>query len=124
MPAYRSKFEGRVIAALKKRGVQFEYEPIRLPYNRPQNYIPDIVLANGIIVEIKGRFTSSDRTKMILVQEAHPDKDIRLVFQRGMNKLYKGSITTYAQWAKQHGFQWAEGFIPLSWINEDGSQNS
>ncbi len=92
-----------------------------MPYARPQHYIPDVVLGNGIIVEIKGRFTSSDRTKMRLVQQAHLDKDIRFVFQRAANRLYKGSNTTYSQWADQHGFKWAEGFIPLPWIDEDAS---
>jgi hypothetical protein len=31
------------------------------------------------------------------------------------NKIYKGSKTTYADWATKNKFEWAEGSIPEEW---------
>lgn len=86
---------------------------------RPATYRPDfLLLANGILIESKGYFLAEDRTKHLLVKEQHPSLDIRFVFSRARNPLRKGSRTTYAAWAEKHGFRWAEGDIPLDWINE------
>lgn len=81
-------------------------------------YTPDFVLANGIIVETKGRFITSDRQKHLMIKEQHPDLDIRFVFSNPNSKLYKGSKTTYADWCDKHGFKWAKEEIPLEWIKE------
>jgi len=58
---------------------------------------------NKIYIEAKGRFTSSDRTKMLRVKELHPDKDIRLVFMQD-NYLTKRKIKRYTEWATDNGF--------------------
>ena len=42
--------------------------------------------------------------------------DLRFVFQNQNNKLFKGSKTTYAQWAEKHGFMFAHRHIPQSWL--------
>lgn len=96
------------------------YEPAdgKLPYVLEMKYLPDIRLPNGTYVEIKGRLDSTDRRKMIAVKKAHPDLDIRFVFMRAHNLLYKGAKTTYAQWADKEGFVWSEGAIPESWYTE------
>lgn len=54
---------------------------------------------------------------MLLVRD-QTKADIRLVFSRPNNRLSKSSKTTYAQWAVKHGFPWAEGTVPASWIKE------
>jgi hypothetical protein len=41
------------------------------------------------------------------------------VFQNANAKIYKGSKTTYAKWAEDHDFKWADkGIVPASWIKE------
>ncbi|GAF70452.1 unnamed protein product, partial [marine sediment metagenome] len=69
-----------------------------------------------IYIEYKGVLDLATRKKMILVRDQHPDKDIRFVFQRGMNKIRKGSKTTYMMWAAKNGFDAADGNLPLSWL--------
>ena len=73
-----------------------------------------------MLIETKGRFETSDRTKHLLIQEQHPDIDIRFVFQNAKKKLYKGAKTTYADWCKKHGFQYAEQELPRSWFRRKG----
>ena len=41
---------------------------------------------------------------MILLKEQHPELDIRIVFQDMKKPIYRGSKTTYAKWATDHGF--------------------
>lgn len=114
--AYRSKFEGRVAAALDSAGAAFLYECSRLPYVTERTYTPDFELPNGVILEAKGFFKPADRTKMIAVKKAHPELDIRFVFQAN-NRLSKSSKTTYGAWADKHGFPWCIGpTIPESWL--------
>ena len=101
----RSKFEARVeVALLNLTGGKVEYEITAIPYTLESNYWPDFQVPYAIYVEAKGRFTGPDRRKMLAVKKAHPEKDIRLCFMRN-NPLYKGSKTTYLQWAAKHGFK-------------------
>lgn len=111
----RSGYEARVMEDLDIRSVGYTYEGERIPYTSEHHYHPDLTLENGVIVEIKGYFPSPDRRKMLLVKQQHPDKDIRLLFQRD-GRLYKGSKTTYSMWAEKNGFPWAIGEeIPDDW---------
>lgn len=117
----RSDFELRVAKDLEKRKVRFKYEEQVLFYEVPARkarYTPDFILSNGIIVEVKGRLTTADRKKMVLVQLSNPSLDIRLLFQRANNPIRKGSKTTYALWAEKHGFKWSEETIPQEWLDE------
>ena len=120
---FRSGYEQTVIESLKNRGVPYAYEPYRIKYEifRTSTYTPDIVLNNKVIVEVKGHFDSADRTKMVRVKQQNPGLDIRFLFKYPNDKLYKGSKTTYAQWAERNGFPWAKGpIIPQEWITEAG----
>lgn len=114
----RSGLEQKVCEDLKQRGVGYEYEQMKLRYIRPESthtYTPDIVLANGIILELKGRFTAEDRKKMLLVQKAHPDLDIRMLFSNSKSKLSKASKTTYSDWCIKNGFQYCDKSVPEEW---------
>jgi hypothetical protein len=114
---YRSKLEERVAKWLDLNDHSFEYESLKLPYTIQSEYIPDFVLPNGVILETKGWFKPEDRRKMLAVKEAHPELDIRLVFQNPRNLLSKDSETTYAEWAEAHGFEWAHyNFVPNEWF--------
>ncbi len=113
---YRSRFEERLALALEQAKVNFSYETLRLPYTVERVYTPDFILPNGVIVEAKGFWEPSDRTKHLAVREAHPDADIRFCFLNANNKLSKKSKTTYAAWCDKKGFLWCEKVIPSSWI--------
>ncbi len=118
---YRSGLEVKITNDLKARGVPFEYEPIKLSYLQPgkvRSYAPDIVLGNGIIIEVKGIFERADRQKHLLVKEQHPNRDIRFLFQSASKPIYKGSKTTYARWCEDNGIKWCEKRVPQEWIDE------
>ena len=111
----RSGFERTLAAQLKSKKVKFEYEPLVLNYTISHTYTPDFVIANGVIIEAKGKLDPQTRQKMLAVKAQHPELDIRFVFMRGENKLSKSSKTTYMDWAKKHGFPAADGTIPDEW---------
>ena len=81
---YRSGLEEFVIKNLNERYVKFEYEQYVVCYFKPQKeskYTPDLRLANGIIIEIKGYLKREDRMKHILIQQQHPTLDIRFLLE-------------------------------------------
>ena len=119
----RSKFEADVASDLAARGVSFQYEKRRMTYELPRTYIPDFELMNGIIIEAKGWFKPSDRTKMLEVKLAHPDADIRFVFQNPGLRIGGMKSATYAQWAERNGFPWAKGTVPAEWTTEKGKSD-
>jgi len=116
---FRSGLEYRLAKELEDSGFTYEYEKLRIKYQRkPSTYTPDFELHNGIIIEGKGRFISSDRAKHLLIKEQRPELDIRFVFSNSSSKLYKGSNSTYASWCEKHGFLYADKLIPKDWLNE------
>jgi len=116
---FRSGLEYKVACQLDDSGVAYEYENLRVKYQRKEStYTPDFELPNGIIIEVKGRFTSSDRSKHLRIKEQHPELDIRFVFSNSNNKLSKKSNTSYADWCKRHGFRYSDKTIPKSWLEE------
>jgi len=133
-PKYRSGLERRVCNNLRNRRVKFSYEPYKLDYTKEvkqglcpncgskvmlkcHQYTPDIVLDNGVHVEIKGKFTGEMRTKMVAVQECNPDVDIRFLFQRD-GWCTKNHKMRYSEWCEKNGFDYAIGeVIPSEWIN-------
>lgn len=100
----------------------YEYEGTRIHFTIPAreaSYRPDFHLNGKFYVETKGwPFEAEDRQRLLLVKEQHPDLDLRIVFQKPTNPIYKGSKTTVAQWAESHGFPWAAGKIPDEWLKE------
>ena len=117
---YRSGLEEDTAKFLKQKGVKFTYEEFKIKWIDPKTktYTPDIVLANGIIIETKGRFISTDRAKHLAVRDQYPELDIRFVFTNSRTKLYKGSKSTYGMWCDRHGFKYADRFIPDEWLKE------
>ena len=86
---YRSKFEVRVAADLGKRKIDFQYEKVSFDYvPKIRNYTPDFYLPKSkIYIETKGRLTTNDRVKHLLIKEQYPDLDIRFVFVNANNKI-------------------------------------
>jgi len=133
-PNYRSKLEERVCNNLRNRNIQYDYEPYQLKYTtevkpaycancghnvvlKERNYTPDIVLGNGIVIEIKGKFTGEMRTKMLAVRRCNPELDIRMLFQAD-NWLTKKKATRYSDWCERNGFVYHIGeVVPSEWID-------
>ena len=115
---YRSGFEQTLANQLQRSGVAFEYETVKLEYQKIATYTPDFILPNGIIIEAKGVWTVEDRTKHLLVRQQHPHLDIRLVFMNAFNKIRKGSNTTYARWCEKKNILYANKTIPKSWLSQ------
>jgi hypothetical protein len=118
----RSGLEEAICDSLQKRGVAYEYETLKLKYTQPakqRTYTPDILLPNGIVIELKGRFLSEDRAKHLLIKAQYPDMDLRFVFSNSKTKISKRSPTTYAMWAEKNGFLYADKEIPDAWLKEN-----
>tara|TARA_R110001606_G_scaffold289961_2_gene437865 strand:+ start:1372 stop:1827 length:456 start_codon:yes stop_codon:yes gene_type:complete len=122
---WRSGLEESLASDLHSKGVSFEYEEHRLPYKVPSriaHYTPDFYITTKsgkvIVVESKGRFVTADRQKMLLVKAQHPHLDIRMVFSNPNTKISKQSKTTYGKWCQKHGFKYAKGLVPESWLDE------
>ncbi len=106
---------------MKKAGVEFRYEQVRLPYTHPatdHHYTPDFVLPNGIVIEVKGFLLMDARKTLILVREQHPDIDIRMVLNRAGARVQGLKTLNLAQWCDKFGFPWAVKLIPEEWRNE------
>lgn len=116
---YRSGLEHDIAKQLRDLGQTVRYETVKITYQKPAStYTPDFVLDNGIIIETKGRFLGSDRTKHLLIKKQHPELDIRFVFTNSRAKLSKVSKTTYGQWCDRHDFLYADKTIPEEWLKE------
>jgi hypothetical protein len=117
---FRSAFEQGIAKEAKRQRIKFEYEPKESKVQwiaKPRIYTPDFVLANGIVVEAKGRLTVHDRSKHLQIKQQHPSLDIRFIFQYN-NPITKGSKTRYTDWADKNGFPWAMSTIPKAWARE------
>jgi hypothetical protein len=118
---YRSGLEEEICRQLDAKGVVYEYEKSKIKYIKPASehqYTPDIVLDNGLVIELKGRFLVADRKKHMLIKRQQPHLDIRFVFSNSKQRLSKASRTTYAQWCEKYGFLYSDKEIPDSWIKE------
>jgi hypothetical protein len=133
MNKYRSKYEANIAKDLKARKIKFEYETIKIPYYLSKKgrckfcssgvvfvhkvYTPDFIIGS-LIIEAKGRFVSSDRTKMLAAKEANPNLDIRMLFMRDQ-WCTKKKRKRYSDWCNDHNIPFAFGTaIPKSWLRE------
>lgn len=124
---HRSGLEDKIAAQIKGMKDKEVYECYYLRYTIPESvhtYTPDFILPNGIIIEAKGLFETADRKKHLLIKKQYPHLDIRFVFQNPKNTIYKGSKTTYADWCKKYGYQYATKLIPASWFHEEPKPTS
>jgi hypothetical protein len=133
MNKYRSKYEANIAKDLKARRIKFEYETIKIPYYLSKKgrckfcssgvvfvhkvYTPDFIIGS-LIIEAKGRFVSSDRTKMLAAKEANPNLDIRMLFMRDQ-WCTKKKRKRYSDWCNDHNIPFAFGTaLPKSWLRE------
>jgi hypothetical protein len=136
---YRSALESRIAAQLIERGVEFGYETCKHKYRsrvvkgicgkcghtdvyQQRTYTSDFKLATtGIELEVKGRLTSADRSKILLIVKQNPSLDLRLVFQYD-NKLSKTNSMRYSEWATKHDIPYCIKEIPDSWLKHPTSK--
>lgn len=118
---FRSGLEETLAAQLEAAGVSFSFEEMKVCFMQPakkRTYTPDFVLPNGIVIETKGRFLTEDRQKHLWVKQQHPHLDIRFVFSNSKTRISKRSPTTYADWCRKNGFQFADKAAPEAWLKE------
>lgn len=120
---FRSNFEFEIAKYLERNGVDFGYEELKLSYIVPETkrtYTPDwrINKDTQIVYESKGRFSSADRKKMLLVRKCNPNIIIRMIFQNSSVRISKSSDTTYADWCDKNGIEWCDfrHGIPKGWL--------
>ncbi|WP_373088740.1 hypothetical protein [Zhongshania sp.] len=129
-----SKYEVGIAEDLREKGIEFDYEAktfkytVQVPHthctecgakpaSKTAKYTPDFFLPNGIIVEAKGRWTSSDRKKMAAMAEQYPELDIRMLFKSD-NWLTKAHRDSYSTWCEKRGIPYHVGdVIPEEWLN-------
>lgn len=121
----RSIGEVRFAADLMAKRVKYEYEVDRFSYTpKVKTYCPDFRIKkrkrNGgyMYIEYKGNLRGSDRTTLRLIKQQYPEMDLRIVFEKPLNKLNRRSKTTYAMWAEQYNFPWADKKLPEEWARE------
>lgn len=103
--AYGKKFEASVLDGIKGAECEYKFEGARLPYVIHAAYYPDVVLPNGVMVEIKTYLGLEDEVKMKAVRLSHPDADIRFLFEKPQKKM-PGRQMTHGEWAIKYGFKW------------------
>jgi hypothetical protein len=124
---FRSKFEQTFAEYLTKKGHKFEYETRKTKFRKPvqgglcedcsstrvskrATYLCDFLVGKSpIYVETKGRFVSSDRTKILAMLSTSPDinrSNFRLLFMRD-NFTTKSGKERYTDWCKRNGVQCA-----------------
>jgi hypothetical protein len=120
---FRSGLEEKLSDHIKLHGHTVRFELVKLKYTIPSkehSYTPDFELDNGIIIEGKGIFDSSDRAKHLLIKQQYPELDIRFVFSRSKAPIGPGAKSTMAEWCLKYGFKYADKLIPPEWFKERG----
>jgi len=121
---YRSGSEEKIAKILRKNSIKFKYEAEVLEYELPakvRKYWPDFKIPKGlsfVYIEFKGRFSSTDRKKLLAVRNYNPGIDLRIIFEQD-RRFSKSSETYYSDWTKHHGFKYHVGInVPQNWIKE------
>lgn len=118
---YKSGLEFKIAGLLKENNIKVLYEPDKVSYVVPASdhkYTMDFKLRKNVYIEGKGRLLPSERKKHLLVKEQNPDIEIKFFFENADKPIYKGSKTSYGDWATKHGFQWTDlkRGLPNDWV--------
>lgn len=127
---FRSGLEEHIAEQLDKLGVNYEYEARIIEWFKSSQsgsveirtkayYNPDFLLPNGIFLEGKGQFLTSDRRRHRQIREQFKNKyDIRFIFSNPNRIIGTKSTTRYRDWCDRYGFQWSNQDVPIAWIKE------
>lgn len=116
--------EARLVPPLLEWGAEYEPLFLRFSARNPRRYTPDVILPNGIAIEIKGWFPPDDRSKLLDVKASYPALDLRMVLASPNATLNKRSATTQAEWCESHGIPWAHNVVPDAWLHEAPNKES
>ena len=85
---FRSGLEENIAKQIKKAKHKVRYEEVKIRWVdfSIRSYTPDFVLDNGIILEVKGFWSTADRRKHLCIKKQHPELDIRFVFENSRRK--------------------------------------
>jgi len=99
------------------------YEAVKTSYILKKTYNPDLLLPNGILVELKGLLSKENRTTLLAAREQHKNYPIVLLF-RSNDKIIR-SKSTYGMWCERHNIPYAIGVtIPHEWIDPTSTYKS
>ena len=117
---FRSGLEQLVAKQIKKSNHAIRYETIKIKWVdfSIRSYTPDFILDNGVILEVKGFWSTADRRKHVEIKKQHDTLDIRMVFENSKRKIRKGSKTTYGDWCKKKDILYCDRVIPRNWLKE------
>ena len=117
---FRSGLEQLVATQIKKSNHILRYETIKIKWVdfSIRSYTPDFILDNGVILEVKGFWSTADRRKHVEIKKQHDTLDIRMVFENSKRKIRKGSNTTYGDWCNKKNIRYCDRVIPRNWLRE------
>jgi|TARA_R110000744_G_scaffold239656_3_gene357038 hypothetical protein len=117
---FRSGLEQIIAKQIKQARHKIRYEAMKIQWVdfSIRSYTPDFVLDNGIILEVKGFWSTADRRKHVEIKTQHTHLDIRMVFENSRRKIRKGSKTTYADWCKKKDIPFCDRVVPKTWLTE------
>ena len=117
---FRSGLEQTIAKQIKQARHKVRYEAMKIQWVdfSIRSYTPDFVLDNGIILEVKGFWSTADRRKHVEIKTQHDHLDIRMVFENSRRKIRKGSKTTYADWCEKKEIPFCDRVVPKSWLKE------
>ncbi len=113
MKGKKSGLELQVGSLLIAAGLKEGYEESTIKYVMPEShhtYTPDFKPFENktLYLETKGRWEASDRKKMKLILQQHPDKTFIMIFGRSLNTITKKSKTTYGMYCDKIGLAWVD----------------
>tara|TARA_R110002167_G_scaffold331706_1_gene538414 strand:- start:61386 stop:61832 length:447 start_codon:yes stop_codon:yes gene_type:complete len=129
---FRSGLEAKVAKILNNLKIKWSYESIKLDYEQRvthkklrcdkcgggditvmRQYTPDFILKSPKrVLEVKGRFSMSDRKKMLSVIKNNPKVRVVIILQQPNAKISKKSKKTYGSWCTENNIEWV-GFDNL-----------
>ena len=117
---FRSGLEENIAKQIKQAKHRVRYEEVKIKWVdfSIRSYTPDFILDNGIILEVKGFWSTADRRKHAEIKKQHDDLDIRLVFENSRRKIRKGSKTTYGGWCEKKNIVYCDRVVPQNWLRE------
>ena len=127
MCGMKSILEVQIATELDDMEVEWLYEHETLAYHtcpgwhpacnvKVQTYTPDFTLANGVLLEAKGKMTLDTRKKMVAVKKCHPDRIVCMIFGYANNKISaRPNATRYWEWAEKEGFEWSDNVVKREW---------
>jgi len=101
---FKSKFEAQFHKTYGQSLMGYELD--RYAYTIQHQYTPDWKVSDHCFIETKGRWLSSDRTKITAVVKQNPGLIVAMVFMEPNKKISSSSKTSYADYCDKKGIIW------------------